>query len=358
MLWVADIGDNEKKRTSVVVWQVNPATGASVRHRLTYPDGAHDAEAMVMPANKTPIIVTKEPSGTSKVYVAKGPLEGDGTVIPMRSAGKITITSSGTEGGPASTGPAAQLLVTGGALSPDGTKVALRTYTDAYEWDVPNGDVLSAFSSGQPRRIPLPGEPQGESISYASDGTGFVTLSEGVGQPLQQWGTTAGAKKPSGSGKGGGSILPDLNLANLMGGIYVIGFVGLALLIAGIVGIKRFRRQQAARAAADDFADEPDDYDEDDDYLPEYDDRHAATDSSLSYPPPPAAPEDSAKRGTTYGSPAPAAAPPRGSGTVYGGTPRVDAPRGTVYGGGTTSDPDVRDDPPRRSGTVYGGGPS
>ncbi|MGH3426105.1 MAG: hypothetical protein ACRDQZ_00765, partial [Mycobacteriales bacterium] len=243
--------------------------------------------------------------------------------------------------------------------------VALRTYTDAYEWDVPNGDVLSAFSSGQPRRIPLPGEPQGESISYASDGTGFVTLSEGVGQPLQQWGTTARAKKPSGSGKGGGSILPDLNLANLMGGIYIIGFLGLALLIAGIVGIRRFRQQQATRKTTegDDLDDESDGYGEhddydDDDYLSEYDDRHAATDNSLVYQPPPlTAPGDSGgKRGTTYGAPAPSAPPPRGSGTVYGGTPRTDpATRGTVYGGGTTSEPNVRDDPPRRSGTVYGG---
>ena len=49
-------------------------------------------------------------------------------------------------------------------------RVALRTYTAAYEWDVPDGDVVKAITTATPRITPLPDEPQGESIAYTADG--------------------------------------------------------------------------------------------------------------------------------------------------------------------------------------------
>ncbi len=41
--------------------------------------------------------------------------------------------------------------VTGAARSPDGTKVVLRTYADAFEWDVAGGDVVAALTERQRR---------------------------------------------------------------------------------------------------------------------------------------------------------------------------------------------------------------
>ena len=64
-----------------------------------------------------------------------------------------------------------EVVVTGAATSPDRNRVALRTYTAAYEWDVPDGDVVKAITTTTPRLTPLPDEPQGEAIAYTVDGT-------------------------------------------------------------------------------------------------------------------------------------------------------------------------------------------
>jgi hypothetical protein len=104
----------------------------------------------------------------------------------MRDAGTVTISPTGTAGGPLS-GGISGTLVTGAAASPDGHRIAIRTYTDAYEWDVPDGDYAAALTGGEPRRTPIPGERQGESITYTTDGTAFVTTSEGVGAAIQRW---------------------------------------------------------------------------------------------------------------------------------------------------------------------------
>jgi hypothetical protein len=59
--------------------------------------------------------------------------------------------------------------------------VALRTYTTAYEWDVPDRDVVKAITTSTPRITELPNEPQGESIAYTLDGQQFLTCSDQSG---------------------------------------------------------------------------------------------------------------------------------------------------------------------------------
>jgi hypothetical protein len=59
--------------------------------------------------------------------------------------------------------------------------VAVRTYTAAYEWDVPDGDVVRAITTTAPRVTPLPDDVQGEAIAYTVDGGSFLTLSDQPG---------------------------------------------------------------------------------------------------------------------------------------------------------------------------------
>jgi hypothetical protein len=61
----------------------------------------------------------------------------------------------------------------------------LRSYSDAYEWDVPDGDVVAAITTTKPRITPLPGEPQGESIAYGPGGTAYYTVSDQENQPVR-----------------------------------------------------------------------------------------------------------------------------------------------------------------------------
>ena len=74
-------------------------------------------------------------------------------------------------------------MITGAASAPDGRRVVLRSYADAFEYDVPDGDVVRALTTGTPRITPLPDEPQGESITYSRDGRSLLTVSEAAGQP-------------------------------------------------------------------------------------------------------------------------------------------------------------------------------
>lgn len=329
-LWVADIGDNNRERQSLVIWQVNPVSGVATRHRLAYPDGPHDAGALLMAENKVPIIVTKERSGAAKVYTAVQSLSSPSTAVgTLRAAGTLTISASGTSGGPSNLGSAAQLLITGGAVSPDGKRVALRTYTDAYEWDIAGGGIPAALASGKSRRTPLAGEPRGEAISYTAEGGGFLTVSEGEGQSLQQWtpGGVAKGRQPNKSEAGGGGFsLPELNRSNLLNGIYAVAALGASLLAVGAIGIVRFRRRRRSLV---------DDSDGDAEHERDENGRDHANPAELSRATPAAAGQS--RYSSSPRLPFPEPPPPPGGaistrGTVYGSSSIADQPTNSERG--------------------------
>jgi hypothetical protein len=172
-VWVADTGDNNAARSTVALIALRP-DGSTGVFRLTYPDGAHDAEALLLAPDGTPYLVTKEVLGASKVYRPAAALV-DGGTVAMAEVAAVNVTLTGTPGGPV--GQASQLLVTGGAVSADGRQIALRTYTDAYVWPLSGSDVPAALAEA-PVRIPLPESPQGEAISFSADGRSLVVASE------------------------------------------------------------------------------------------------------------------------------------------------------------------------------------
>jgi hypothetical protein len=174
-VWLSDTGDNLAQRPTVALLALRP-NGTSAIYRLTYPDGPHDAEALVLAPDGTPYVVTKEVLGISGVYRPSSALTEGGTV-PMVKVGTVRFALTGTPGGPV--GRAGQLLVTGGAVSPNGTLLALRTYTDAYLWRLSGSDVPAALKA-KPARIALPAAPQGEAISFTTDSRQLVVAGEGV----------------------------------------------------------------------------------------------------------------------------------------------------------------------------------
>ena len=78
-LYLADIGDNARSRDHVDVYETavpdgsGPTTLPATRHRLRYPDGAHDAEALLVRDGRIFVVVK---SGDGAVYAA--PDSGDG----------------------------------------------------------------------------------------------------------------------------------------------------------------------------------------------------------------------------------------------------------------------------------------
>jgi hypothetical protein len=249
-LWVADIGDNvtaATRRQTVALWKVPKGAGPPVIHRLTYPDGPHDAEALLFTGDGTPVIVTKELGGTAFLYEPTGPLQpGTAAGVTMRRVGEFRPVASGASN---SLGTAGELLVTGAATSPDRRRVALRTYTAAYEWDVPDGDVIKAITTGTPRMTPLPGEPQGEAIAYTVDGQYFLTLSDESGPTtLRKYvrSTTVVEPAPTSTAPApaAGATSPELSTPMMWYGFALAGLGGGMLIAAlGWFGLRRARRR-------------------------------------------------------------------------------------------------------------------
>lgn len=178
--WLSDTGDNDKNRDTIAVISLTPS-GESTLYRLSYPDGAHDAEALLLDGDGVPYVVTKEPLGTAQVYRPAGPLTSPGPT-PLEHVAAVRITATDTPGGPVP-GIVGSVTVTGGAVNADGSVIALRTYTDAYLFAVKNGDLVAALGT-EPVRVPLPDEAQGEAIAFEPDGS-LVSASELVGQPVR-----------------------------------------------------------------------------------------------------------------------------------------------------------------------------
>lgn len=201
-LWLADTGDNRRRRDDIALHVMPPGGGATL-YRLTYPDGSHDAEALLLDRAGVPHIVTKESLGSAGIYRPAGPLAADRTV-PLERVGSISLRSTQTPGGPLS-GSLGSVLVTGGAVSRDGTMIAIRTYTEAYVYDAPDGDLVAAFQR-EPLRISLPNEQQGEAIAWEPDGA-LLSASEG-NQPVRRIPGVAAAARTGAQTEGDGSASP------------------------------------------------------------------------------------------------------------------------------------------------------
>lgn len=179
-LWVGDVGDNDQRRATVALVVV-PPRGEPVLHRLRYPDGPHDAEALLVGPDGVPTVVTKN-LGVAGVYQPEGPLRGEGPT-PLVHVADVALPPSTTQGGPI--GGFGSRTVTGGAVDADGRVVALRTYTDAWLYPVADGGGVVDALRGTPVQVPLPDEPQGEALAFTADGT-LLSGSEARGGPAGQ----------------------------------------------------------------------------------------------------------------------------------------------------------------------------
>ncbi|MEN8672815.1 hypothetical protein [Nocardioides sp.] len=159
-VWVADIGDNDAERDLVSVRRVPVAAGevdasGSTTYDLVYPDGARDAETLMVDPDGRLVIVTKGLLG-GEVLRTEQPLDAD---RPNR------MTRIGV----------AVPIATDGAFFPDGRHVIVRSYGTAVVYAYPSLDEVGSFS--------LPDQEQGEGIAVDASGAVFVS-SEGAGSEV------------------------------------------------------------------------------------------------------------------------------------------------------------------------------
>lgn len=186
-LYIGDIGDNQERRTEIVVYRVpEPAiTGGNVSKskagltepaeiiRLRYPDGKHDAEALLVhPQTGNIYIVTKVPFANPGIYEA---------AAPLATNRKVTLARIGTLEVPSLLGG----IITGGAISPDGRRVAFCDYMQGYEAVLPDAKATFSAIWKQPlHSFGLGNRKQGEAITYRLDGKALLATSEGSPMPL------------------------------------------------------------------------------------------------------------------------------------------------------------------------------
>ncbi|WP_026189566.1 SMP-30/gluconolactonase/LRE family protein [Salinispora mooreana] len=261
-LWVADTGDNApSSRERVAVWSV-PVSGDErlTLHRLAYPDNEpRDAEALVIDDDGVPVIITKVFSGKAEIFTVDGELpSGDTEPGKMKKLGEVELPTTETENAFEAPGRTA---ITGAARSPDGARVVLRTYADAFEYDVADGDLVTALTTTEPRVTPL-ADPFGEAITYTPDGKTFLTVSDAGslddGEPIDilSYAPTAKTEPAPGANADGAeeSTASWFDSLSVQGKAYlvigVVGLIGVGLVGAGVTGVVRARRRPAKTAGA------------------------------------------------------------------------------------------------------------
>jgi hypothetical protein len=182
-LYLGDIGDNDATRGTsrppIQVYRVaepsvsssqspvNINLGGAESFTLVYPDGARDAETlMIDPVNGDLYVVSKR-EDNSRLYRAAASSLVNGSTITMEY--KTQLPWGWT---------------TGGDISADGDEILIRGYSNASLWPrTPGTNVWDAFSQS-PVSVSLRAELQGEAIGFDGDGWGYFTVSEGTGQPI------------------------------------------------------------------------------------------------------------------------------------------------------------------------------
>lgn len=185
-LYVGDIGDNGKERQEIIVYRVaepviTAADADTTRSdaqqtepaeaiRLRYPDGRHDAEALaVHPKNGDLYVITKTRSVTSAaVYKLKAPFS-TSAINTLEKVGDIRVPSL------------LPGMITGGDISPDGSKITLCDYFNAYEASLADGSSgkFDDIWKQSPLIIRLGERQQGEAVCYRLDGRAILATSEG-----------------------------------------------------------------------------------------------------------------------------------------------------------------------------------
>lgn len=172
LLYIGDIGDNDRSRPSIDIYRVRePPPGATAtaparRLRLRYPDGPHDAEALLVdPLRGDVVVVTKALDGAAAYHAVGSALHRAGTVRGAR-------------------------FVTGGSVSADGHVVALRGYASVWIWIRHGREPLTRTLQRAPCSPPLSllPEGQGEAIALDRHGRSFATVAEGSPAVLRRYG--------------------------------------------------------------------------------------------------------------------------------------------------------------------------
>lgn len=168
-LYVGEIGDNDAKYPEKYIYilpepKFDGKSNISVSdfHKLTFKleDGPKDTESLFIDATTKNLYVVSKREFPVTLYELKAPHTSQSVVtaskvLTLPFAGIVAANRSLKEG-----------------------HILMKDYAGIYYWENKNGlDVVSLLKQ-KPVEVEYEPEPQGESIAWAQDGSGFYTLSE------------------------------------------------------------------------------------------------------------------------------------------------------------------------------------
>jgi len=171
-IYISETGDNEGRHTTKYIYMFEEPVIDSIGHEpvtinisdftripIEYPDGMRDAETLIIDNDTKDLYIISKREANVNVYVAKYPQSVDEVNILMK-LGSLPYHN----------------IVAGDVSVND--EILLKTYDNIYYWKREPGEKIFATLSKPATILPYKPEPQGESITWKRDGSGFFTLSE------------------------------------------------------------------------------------------------------------------------------------------------------------------------------------
>lgn len=177
-LHLADVGDNDGTRGGGAILRIAEpeAIGAGAwsqvspqdRLEFVYPDGPHDAETvLVHPETGETLVLTKGDETLAYALPAGAAASG---VATLERIAAFWLADAG----------AADPAVTGGAVSPRGWRIVLRTDEDLALFSGAFGDTLAEVLQRDPVLLPTAPPGAGEAVAWSADGRRLYLVGEGA----------------------------------------------------------------------------------------------------------------------------------------------------------------------------------
>lgn len=200
LLVLADIGDNEARRSNVWLYLVpEPDPGRDDRFAgevealnwisLRYPDGPRDAESIAWDPLRNRLLILSKRDRPPRLYALDGEVavtEREAELVYLGEVDTLRPPSAGDRQGFGNRiGFISQ--PTGLDISPAGDRAALITYRSLYLFDRPGSSDWLDGLQAQPLEILGPAPVNEEAVGFRIDGTGVWVSTEGERPPLFQW---------------------------------------------------------------------------------------------------------------------------------------------------------------------------
>ncbi|MCW5883387.1 MAG: hypothetical protein KIT33_00295 [Candidatus Kapabacteria bacterium] len=166
-IYIGDIGDNNAIRTNIKIIEIeepkivnfDTSIITDLQHNreifFKYPDGAKDAESLLIDPISIDLFVINKREGFSRVFTSKYPYCEE--INELEHIATLPFNTA-----------------TGADISPDGKEILVRNYIRVYYWTRKGRELLKYTFQQNPQCLPLISEPKGESICFDCKKNGIL----------------------------------------------------------------------------------------------------------------------------------------------------------------------------------------